>query len=362
MRPDYFSPGWLAVLLLAAAQLPGAQPDPLARIREAAKSTVEACSTTGETLCEKVAPKIIENAMGESPLAENLRRVAVEIAARKGDNPAGIISWAVSAFHDPGIDAQTEKYASVDGTSPNQKNVVAEIRGREKPDEWVLFGAHLYTTARAVAGANENCGAAMVIEAARDISRTGIHPRRSIRFVLFTGSEAGMAGSWAHVHSHRAELDRARASITFGSGCSRVTGYTLYGRHDLEPGVREAVKPAESLGAPQFFYWASMETDNYDFLVEGVPTLAAVQASTGHERHIPAPAGEPANIDIADIKRNTAIVAVTAFGIAERAESVGPRQSRAEIETLLKSTGLDEGMKDEGLWPLWQIGQRGRLP
>src|SRR6266852_9696883 len=124
MRPDYFSPGWLAVLLLAAAQLPGAQPDPLARIREAAKSTVEACSTTGETLCEKVAPKIIENAMGESPLAENLRRVAVEIAARKGDNPAGIISWAVSAFHDPGIDAQTEKYASVDGTSPNQKNVV----------------------------------------------------------------------------------------------------------------------------------------------------------------------------------------------------------------------------------------------
>jgi len=37
----------------------------------------------------------------------------------------------------------------------------------------------------------------MVIEAARDISRTGIHPRRSIDSVLFTGDEEGMPGSWA---------------------------------------------------------------------------------------------------------------------------------------------------------------------
>src|SRR5229473_3090868 len=99
MRPDYFSPGWLAVLLLAAAQLPGAQPDPLARIREAAKSTVEACSTTGETLCEKVAPKIIENAMGESPLGENLRRVTDEIGGRMSGTPAAAraVAWGVAA-------------------------------------------------------------------------------------------------------------------------------------------------------------------------------------------------------------------------------------------------------------------------
>src|SRR3984957_4537800 len=59
----------------ASAQLPGAPPDPLARIREAAKGNVEACSATGETLCEQVAPKIVANAQGNSPLAENLRRL-----------------------------------------------------------------------------------------------------------------------------------------------------------------------------------------------------------------------------------------------------------------------------------------------
>jgi hypothetical protein len=63
-----------------------------------------------------------------------------------------------------------------------------------------------------------------------------------------------------------------------------------------------------------------------------------------------------------ELKRNAAIAAVTAFGVAERAEPVGPRQSRAEINSLLKTTGLDEQMKNAGLWPLWESGKRGRLP
>src|SRR5580700_7564454 len=72
----------------ATAQLPGAQPDPLARIRDAAKGNVEACSATGETLCEQVAPKIVANAQGESPLAENLRKLTEGIGGRVTGSPA----------------------------------------------------------------------------------------------------------------------------------------------------------------------------------------------------------------------------------------------------------------------------------
>ena len=56
----------LAACLPASAQLLPSDPDPLARIREAAKSNVQACSATGETLCEQVAPKILGNAQGDS--------------------------------------------------------------------------------------------------------------------------------------------------------------------------------------------------------------------------------------------------------------------------------------------------------
>src|ERR1700676_2648093 len=135
----------LAVCLPAAAQLPSAQPDPLARIRAAAQGNTPACSTTGESLCEQVAPKIIESAMGESPLAENLRRLTDEIGGRVTGTPAAAraVAWGVAAFRDAGVDVHTEKYSERNGGPAEQENVVAEIRGREKPDEWVLVGAHL---------------------------------------------------------------------------------------------------------------------------------------------------------------------------------------------------------------------------
>jgi carboxypeptidase Q len=358
-------PVLLAACLPAAAQLSPAQPDPLARIREAAQGNTQACSATGETLCEQVAPKIIENALGESLLAENLRRLTKEISAQDRDTSAETraIAWGVAAFRDAGLlDVHTEKYASRNDGPAEKENVVGEIRGREKPDEWVLVGAHLNSRAPGHGALGNACNAAMVIEAARDISRTGIRPRRSIRFVLFTGNEQGVSGSWAYVRAHRGELDRARAAIVFGARCGRMTGYLLNGRHDIEPGVREAMKPIESLGADHYTFGAPLRTDNFDFLVEGVPTLTANREEPDSQPGIRSPSAAPGKIDIADLKRNTAIAAVTAFGIAERAEPIGPRQSRAEIEILLKTSGLEEQMKATGLWPLWESGERGRVP
>ena len=103
---------FMAACVPAAAQLSPNAPDPLTRIRDAAASNVQACSTTGETLCEQVAPKIIENAMGESPLAENLRRLTDEIGGRVTGTPeaARAVAWGVAAFRDAGVDVHTEKY------------------------------------------------------------------------------------------------------------------------------------------------------------------------------------------------------------------------------------------------------------
>jgi hypothetical protein len=136
----------------------------------------------------------------------------------------------------------------------------------------------------------------------------------------------------------------------------------MNGRRDIEPGLREAMKPIESFGAGNYVFGARLGTDNYDFLVEGVPTLIAIQVPTSYRLDSSATAGMPDKIDIADLKRNTAIVAVTAFGIAERAAPIGPRQSRSQIKSLLETSGLERDMKGTNLWPLWESGERGRLP
>src|SRR6202140_2188921 len=248
------------------------------------------------------------------------------------------------------------------GPAVQQENVVGEIRGREKPDEAVILGAHLDSWDLGTGALDNGCNAAMVIEAARAIKATGLLPRRTIRFVLFSGEEQGTIGSYEYVKAHRAELDRVRAMITFDAGIGRVTGYSLGGRRDIEDGVREVLKPLEPWGANNHTYDASFGTDNFDFLLEGVPTLVANQEEANYLPNYHAASDTFDKVDIRELKLHTALAALAAWGIADRAEPLGKRLSRVELDVLVKETGLDQQLKALGYWDAWQSGARGRKP
>jgi carboxypeptidase Q len=240
------------------------------------------------------------------------------------------------------------------------ENVVAEIRGREKPNDFVLLGAHLDSWELGTGALDNGCNAAMVIDAARAIHAAGVVPRRSIRFVLFTGEEQGMLGSWAYAKGHRAELDNMVAAIVYDAGIGRVTGYSLGGRKDVMAAVRETLEPAKSLGANELTNDAGADTDNFDFLLEGVPTLLANQEPANYITNYHAASDTFDKVDIAQLKRHVALAALTAFAIADRPERLGKRQSRAEIEALMKDTGLDIQMRTMRFMASWESGARGR--
>ncbi|MGA7029951.1 MAG: M28 family peptidase [Candidatus Acidiferrales bacterium] len=244
----------------------------------------------------------------------------------------------------------------------DSENVVAEIRGRQMPDEFVLLGAHLDSWDLGTGALDNGCNSAMVIDAARVIHASGTIPRRSIRFVLFTGEEQGLLGSAGYAHSHRGELDRMIAAVIFDSGDGKVTGYSLGGRKDIVEPLRKALEPVASLGVKDFTLDASMDTDNFDFLIEGVPTLVANQEPANYMLNYHAASDTFDKVDIAQLKQQVAISAVTVFALADAEQRVGTRQSRAEIEQLLRDTGLGEGMKEAGFWPLWETSERGRQP
>ncbi len=248
------------------------------------------------------------------------------------------------------------------GGPMEQENVVAEIHGREKPNEFVVLGAHLDSWELGTGALDNGCNAALVIEAARTIAATGLRPRRSMRFVLFSGEEQGGLGSWAYVRAHRSELDSAIAVVIFDEGTGRVTGYSLGGRKDIEAAVREVLKPVESWGENEHTADAFFGTDNLDFLLEGVPTLVANQEEANYLPNYHASSDTFDKVDIRELKLHTALAAVTVFGIAERSERLGKRQSRAEIEALMKETGLDKQLQTLGLWEIWEQGRRGHQP
>jgi len=246
--------------------------------------------------------------------------------------------------------------------SVESENVVAEIRGREEPHEFVLLGAHLDSWELGTGALDNACNVALVIDAARAIRASGTIPRRSIRFVLFTGEEQGMLGSAAYARAHRSELDRMIAAIIVDAGSGAFTGYSLSGRKDILAPVREALEPVAALGAKDFTLDAELGTDNFDFLLEGVPTLVANQEPANYMLNYHAASDTFDKVDIPQLKKNTAIAAVSAYALADREERIGPRQTRPQIEQLLKETGLDQQMRLSGFWPLWENGGRGRQP
>jgi len=248
------------------------------------------------------------------------------------------------------------------GGPVEQVNVVGEIRGYENPDEVVVLGAHLDSWELGTGALDNGCNAALVIEAARAIKASGLLPRRTIRFVLFSGEEQGTVGSFAYVQAHRAEMDKYRGMVVFDTGIGRVTGYSLGGRRDTEAGIREVLKPFAGWGADTLTYDATFGTDNFDFLLEGVPTFMANQEVANYLQNYHAASDTFDKVDIRELKLNTVLAAVTAWGIADRPDPIGKRLSRPEMETLLKETGVDQQMRFLGYWDAWQSGARGRRP
>ena len=240
------------------------------------------------------------------------------------------------------------------------KNVVAEIHGWDKSQEFVVLGAHLDSWDLGQGALDDGCNVAMLLDAARVIHESGSLPRRSIRFVLFNGEEEGFLGSRAYVEAHRSELDQAIAAILFDSGSGKVTGFSVEGRNDVLAAVRDTLEPLKTLSVTNFTSDAAIETDNFDFLLQGVPTLLPNQDVANYLPNYRASSDTFDKVNITNLKKDSAIAAITAYALANAPERIGVRQSRPQIELLLKNTGLDEQMKLEGFWPAWENGSRGR--
>ena len=239
-------------------------------------------------------------------------------------------------------------------------NVVAEIRGSQKPDEFVILGAHLDSWELGTGALDNGCNAALVIDALRAIKASGLHPRRTIRFILFSGEEEGMLGSHAYVKAHANELDKAAAVVIFDSGTGKTTGFSLGGRKDVVNTATQIVAPLKQFDATALTTDAEWGTDNFDFMLEGVPTLVANQEEANYLVNYHASSDTLDKVDMPQLKKHVAEAAEITFAIANASERLGPRLNRPQIEQTLRETRLDEQLKIFGIWKDWESGKRGR--
>ena len=201
-----------------------------------------------------------------------------------------------------------------------QWNTVAELRGTEHPGEVVIVGAHLDSWDLATGASDNGTGSMSTLETARVIAQSGLKPRRTIRFILFTGEEQGLIGSRKYAEAHAAEMDSIQAVVVLDNGVGAITGQALQGRQDLEGLWRQILAPVARLGADSVVNRNKGGTDHLSFLPYGVPAFNYDQLTRGydHTHH--------SQIDVfdhavpMDIAQAATVMAVNAWQLADLAE------------------------------------------
>jgi hypothetical protein len=245
------------------------------------------------------------------------------------------------------------------GPAYESYNVVAEIPGRELPNEFVVIGAHLDSWGLGTGALDNGCNVALVIDIARQMQRLGLRARRTIRFALFNGEEHGLHGSWGYVITHAEELDRHVMASSYDIGSGRITGFFTGGRAELLDAVNSAVEPVRGLGPFQNINIPIVGTDNFDFMMEGVGNLVANQESANYGPNYHAGTDTFDKVDRRQLRLNAAIAAAVTYNFAEM-DVDWKRHTRTEIEDLVESTDLGAQMRTFHMYEAWKKGERGR--
>jgi hypothetical protein len=156
------------------------------------------------------------------------------------------------------------------------RNVLADLPGRDLPDELVLAGAHLDSWDVAQGATDNGLGSAIVLDMARALAALPIElrPRRSLRFALWAAEEIGLLGSSHYVDSHRASLPQHRAVLNFDM-TGDPYGFWLPGRQDTGGVLAALDRQLAPLGMRgEMRHEAGLHSDHQPFMLAGLPVLS----------------------------------------------------------------------------------------
>lgn len=157
-------------------------------------------------------------------------------------------------------------------------NVIAEIVGRERPEEIVIIGGHLDSWDLGTGAIDDGAGVAITTAAAKMILDSGKRPRRTIRLILWGAEEVGLLGGYQYLESHREQLAQHIIGTESDFGAERIWQLTA----QVSPAGQAVVDIMSELLAPLGVARGSMDKsgagpDLIPMVEAGLPSLRLVQ-------------------------------------------------------------------------------------
>ncbi len=206
-------------------------------------------------------------------------------------------------------------------------NVIAELRGSTHPEQIVVIGGHIDSWDVGQGAHDDGTGCVMAMEAVNLLRRLDMIPSRTIRVVLFTNEENGLGGGRQYAEDHAGELPNHVAAIESDSGGFKPIGYSVDCVDQRCTDVaaeqlREITSLFESLGANDVKTgWSGadigpMKSSGVVLLGHRVDTRHYFDY---HHTH----ADTVDKVDPRELSENVAVMAVTAYIIADMPQRLG---------------------------------------
>ncbi|SHK48553.1 M28 family metallopeptidase [Rhodothermus profundi] len=204
------------------------------------------------------------------------------------------------------------------------RNVMAELVGRERPDEIVVVGGHIDSWDVGQGAMDDAGGCVAAWEAVRLLKRLGLRPRRTIRVVLWTNEENGLRGALAYRNRYRNELDRHVLAIESDAGVFRPEGFGFTGTPEALAIVRRIARLLQPIGADRIWEGGG-GADIAPLMREGVPGMGLRVDGTRYFWYHHTDADTIDKLDPHELNLCIAALAIMAYVVADLPEPL-PRR------------------------------------
>jgi len=210
-------------------------------------------------------------------------------------------------------------------------NVIAELRGRERPGEVVVMGGHVDSWDVGQGAHDDGCACMAAWSALRVLQELGLRPRRTLRVVLWVGEENSGNGGRAYRDALGDALAGHVAAIEMDGGCERPIGFGFAApAGEKDPGSQAALaelrRIAEPLGVidAATVRWGGGGSDIGPLMRAGVPGLSVDTVGEHYFDWHHTQADTLDKVNPSDLRRAVALLALMGYSLAERPERLMP--------------------------------------
>lgn len=207
-------------------------------------------------------------------------------------------------------------------TLPDTKsyNVIADLKGTEKPDEIVVVSGHLDSWDLGHGALDDATGVAVAMQVPYLLKQLNLRPKRTIRFVAFMNEENGFVG--ARTYAQKSDPAKHFAAIESDLGASHPIGFIFAGKQEAVKFLSPLSDILKSQGASQIDVRPRASSDISTLTELGVPSFGPWYDTRTYFNYHHNAADTFDKVNPKNLAENGSVMAVLAYGLANLEQSL----------------------------------------